>query len=325
VSHFVIVLLSAFAVAWPLAAAETNDLSAATNAPAPVVQSPEAVEQEYNRLLDADDEAAAEVDKWIQDNNAFLAQGAGVSRAALNRRIVERFEPVRKRYEEFLQRHPNHAKARVAYGSFLNDLQEEDAARQQWEKALALDPKNPAVYNNLANGFTHDGPITNAFIYYEKAITLNPLEPLYYHNLSDTVYAFRHDAQAYYGFTNDQQVYDKSLALSRQALKLDPQNFPYATDLAMNYYGIKPLRTDEALNAWTNALQLAHDEIEREGVYIHFARLKMAAGRFAEAHTHIDAVTNAMYDELKGRLVKSLEKQEAEAKAKQETEAKPKP
>ena len=49
------------------------------------------------------------------------------------------------------------------------------------------------------------------------------------------------------------------------------------------YYGIRPTRTDDALKAWTNALSIAHDEIEREGVYLHFGRLKMAAGRFAEA------------------------------------------
>ena len=33
----------------------------------------------------------------------------------------------------------------MAYGSFLNDLQDEDGAREQWEKALALNPKDPAV------------------------------------------------------------------------------------------------------------------------------------------------------------------------------------
>ena len=31
-----------------------------------------------------DDAAQAEVDKWIQDNNAFAAQGAGESKEELN-------------------------------------------------------------------------------------------------------------------------------------------------------------------------------------------------------------------------------------------------
>jgi len=37
------------------------------------------------------------------------------------------------------------------------------------------------------------------------------------------------------------------------------------------------------LAAWTNALQIAHNDVEREGVYIHLARIKMIAGRYAEA------------------------------------------
>lgn len=333
-SHNVILLpssvrrLNAATLKWSLAlavlgllalrapAADTNAVSGATNAPAATAESPEAVEREYSQLLAADDEAQGEVDKWIRDNNAFTAQGAGVSAQVLNRRILERFAPIRKSYEEFLQRHPNHVKALIAFGSFLNDLHEEDAARDKWEKALKLDPKNPAIYNNLANIFTHDGPITNAIAYYEKAIQLNPLEPLYYHNLSDTVYSFRTDAKEYYSLTNDQQVFDKSLDFFRKALKLDPENFTYASEFATDYYGIKPLRVDEALGAWTNALQLAHDDIEREGVYLHLARVNLAGGRFALAHAHLDAITNAAYADLKGRLAKNLARLEAEAQGK---------
>ena len=298
----------------PLARAQTPPVTTGTNTPAAVSQSKEAVQQAYDKLLEQDDTAQAEVDKWIRDNIAFTRQGAGLPAPELNRRILARFEPIRKGYEEFIKAHPNHVDARLAFGSFLNDLHEDDAAREQWEKALQLDPKNPAVYNNLANVYTHDGPVTNAFAYYGKAIELNPLEPLYYRNLSDAVYAFRHDSMAYYGLTNEQQVFDKALELYRKALKLDPENFPLATELAQTYYAIKPLRADEALGAWTNALALAHDELEREGVYLHLARLKMVAGRFAQAQAHLDAVTNSLCQELKRRLAKNLARREAEAK-----------
>ena len=46
----------------------------------------------------------------------------------------------------------------------------------------------------------------------------------------------------------------KALALYAQALKLSLTNFPLATDLAQSYYGIKPVRTADALRSWTNAL-----------------------------------------------------------------------
>jgi tetratricopeptide (TPR) repeat protein len=278
------------------------------------------VEQEYTKLVEDDDAAQAEVDRWIQENNAFAAKGAGAKPADLNRRIRGRFESIRKRYEDFLKQHPEHVRARVAYASFLGDIHDEAAAQEQLEKALELDTNNPAIYNNLANIYGHDGPTKKAFEYYAKAIELNPNEPVYYHNFGTTVYLFRKDAREFYGIT-EQQVFDKALELYAKALKLDPTNFPLASDVAQTYYGIKPTRTEDALRAWTNTLHIANDEIEREGVYLHFARIKLHAERFDEARAHLAAVTNDMYADLKNRLARNIEQQEKEAKAAKETNA----
>jgi tetratricopeptide (TPR) repeat protein len=175
------------------------------------------------------------------------------------------------------------------------------------------------VYNNLANLYGHIGPVKKAFEYYAKAIELNPREPVYYHNFGTTVFLFRKDAMELYGIT-EQQVYDKALELYSKALKLDPDNFPLASDVAQTYYGIKPLRLEDALKAWTNTLALAHDEVEREGVYLHFARLKLQADRFPEVHVHLAAVTNQMYAALKNRISHNLDEQERKSK---ETNAPP--
>ena len=208
---------------------------------------------------------------------AFAAQGAGVSKEELNKRIMDALRFVRKGYEDFLRRYPNCAHGYLAYGSFLNDIGDEDAATAQYEKSRKLDPKNPAAWNNLANYYGEHGPVTNAFAYYAKAIELDSNEPVYYQNFATTVYLFRKDAREFYHI-NEQQVFDKALALYQKAMQLDPNNFPLATDYAESYYGIRPLRTNDALVAWTNALKIAHNEIEREGVYVHLARIKIAAG-----------------------------------------------
>ena len=262
-------------------------------------------EQELDRLITRDDETLADVDQWIRDNNAFAAQGAGESKEALNRRIRARFDTVRKDYEDFLRRHPDSARGHLAYGSFLNDIGDEEAAGAQYEKSVQLDANDPAAWNNLANYCGEYGPVTNAFVGYTKAIALNPVEPIYYQNFATTVYLFRKDAREFYGI-NEQQVFDKALALYRQAMQRAPDNFPLATDYAQSYYGIRPLRTNDALLAWTNTLQIAHDDTEREGVYIHLARVKTSIGRFAEARAHLADVTNAAFAELKHRLEKSI-------------------
>ena len=271
------------------------------------------VEKELQKIMDDDDAAQTEVDRWIRENEEFATKGAAMPPAQMKRRIQQRFEPVRKEYEEFIERHPKNTRARVAYASFLGDTKDEESAQEQLEKALALDTNSPAIYNNLANIYGHIGPVKKAFEFYDKAIQLNPLEPVYYHNQGTTVYLFRNDAMEYYKIDLP-QVFAKAFDLYSNAMRLDPDDFPLASDVAQTYYGIQPLRTDEALQAWTNALKIAHDEVEREGVYVHFARLKLMAGRFTEAQAHLDAITNEMYAQLKTRLTRNLNEKESAAK-----------
>ncbi len=285
--------------------AVSNLVEQQTGVSVPIVNRNDPAEKELLQIMTDDDAALADVDKWIRDNDAFAAQGAGLSKADLNKKIQERFAPVKKSYEDFLKRHSDSARGHLAYGSFLNDTGDEDGSMLQNETAAALDPKNPAAWNNLANYYGEHGPITNAFVDYAKAIELNPAEPVYYQNFGTTVYMFRKDAEEFYGI-NEQQVFDKSLELYRKAMKLAPNDFVLATDYAQNYYGIKPLRTNDALVAWTNCLNIARDDNEREGVFIHLARIKLAAGRFAEAHAQLDLVTNSAFLDLKKRIERNL-------------------
>ena len=270
-----------------------------------IVNTNDPAEKELQQLMEDDDAALAEVDRWIQTNNALVAKGAGESKDALNQRIHARLGVVRTKYEDFLLRHPNSARGFLAYGTFLDDTGDEEAGKVQLENSRQIDPNNPAVWNDLANYYGENGPVTNAFAYYARAIELDSSEPVYYQNFATTVYLFRSDARNFYGI-NEQQVFDKALEFYRKAVQLDPENFNLATDYAETYYGIRPLRTNDALVAWTNALNVASTDAEREGVFIHLARIKTAAGFFAEARAQLVAVTNAMYADLKNRLEHNL-------------------
>jgi tetratricopeptide (TPR) repeat protein len=277
------------------------------------------VERAYQKLMEDDDAAQAEVDGWIQASTKAGEHWTAVDEAALRARIRQRFEPVKKAYEDFLKTHPQHARARLAYGSFLGDIGEEDAARQQWEKAREADPKNPAAWNNLANWHGHNGPVSKAFEYYVKAIDLNPVEPVYYQNLATTVFLFRKDAQEFFKLT-EPEVFARAMQLYRKALELDPQNFVLATDYAQSYYGYSPAKTgdadadrqaaqkhaEDALAAWQTALKLARDDVERQGVLLHFARIQLNAGRLKDARHSLAGVTNEMFNVVKGRLTKRL-------------------
>jgi tetratricopeptide (TPR) repeat protein len=303
-SDLLIGLLSAVLSAGPPAAAG-NPAAPAAAASVHVVNTNDPVETAYRKLLEDDDAAEKEVLKWSDDADAFARAGAGDPRVTLNARIRQRLAGIKAEYEDFILQHPNHANARLAYGSFLNDTHDEEGAVAQWDKARQLEPTNPAAWNNLANYYGHRSPVKKAFEYYGKAIELDGRESVYYHNLAVTVYLFRKDAEEYYHLT-EQQVFDKSLALYRKAIELDPDNFVLFSDYAESFYGTNPPRWKEGLAAWTEALKIAHDDVEREGVYIHLARINLKLGHFDEARRSLDVVTNAMYATLKNRITRNL-------------------
>ena len=262
------------------------------------------VEIEYLKLLAMDDAAQKEVDGWIKESIAFESAGAPADKTALSVKVSERLRPVREAYDKFLSDHPKHSEARLAYGSFLMDVHEEDAAVEQMERARRDDPKNPAAWNNLANHYGHRGPVKRAFAYYEHAMELDPNEPVYKQNFATTFYLFRKDAEAMYRI-NEQQVFDRALDLYQQAMKLDPKNLELAVDYAQTYYGIRPMRTNEALAAWSNALTLATNSVEQQGIFLHLARVELNTARWDEALVHLSSVTNTDMMELKKRLEKN--------------------
>lgn len=304
-------IISAFLAA-AMAQADTDQGSRESDVDFSVSDTNNAEQTAFEKVMRDDDAAMDEVDGWIQENNAYAAKGAGESKQELNRKIRARLDEVRQGYLAFLRQYPTNAPAYLAYGSFLNDIGDEEGASVQYEKSRQLDPKNPAAWNDLANYYGENGPITNAFAYYAKAVQLNPSEPVYYENWATTVYLYRKDAKEFYGI-DEAQVFDKALALYQKAVQLDPNNFLLMTDYAESYYGIKPLRVDDALMAWTNALKIATNDFEREGVYVHLARVKILAGRFSEAKAQLNMITNSAYDALKDRLQRSLIYHEKEA------------
>ena len=285
-----------------------------------VADAKDPIEQAYQKLMTEDDAAKAEVEGWIKARNTSGFAQTDVEQVSLNARIKRRYEPVIKGYEEFLRAHPEHANARIAYGSFLNDIGDEAAAETQWKKATEVAPKNPASWNNLANHYGHNGDVRKSFDYYAKAMELDPTEPVYVQNLATTTFLFRQDAMEHYKIT-EEQVFGRAMDLYRKALALDPENFKLAAELAQTYYGIKPPKSDntnvtraaelklgdEALAAWKAAQTLSSNDLEREGIHLHFARWQINMGRYADARKNLASVTNDIWTVTKKNLNKKLD------------------
>src|SRR6266550_7600880 len=110
---FLIGLLSAL-VATNQPVAVSNLVRRTTGVSVSIPDANDPVEKEYHKLLELDDTAQEEVDKWIRDDTAFREQGAGLGAATLRVRVEQRLKPVRDAYDDFLRRHPGHARAHLA-------------------------------------------------------------------------------------------------------------------------------------------------------------------------------------------------------------------
>jgi tetratricopeptide (TPR) repeat protein len=265
---------------------------------------------ELRKIMADDDAAQDEVENWIADAQNAEGPTAPAVRAALKLKAEDRLAGVRKRYETFLAQYPNHSRGHLAFGSFLYEQGLEQDGVKVWNRALELDPKNPAAWNNLANHFAHRGPVRKGFEYYEKAIELDAKQAQYHHSLGTVVFLFRKDAAAHFKL-DEQQVFDKALACYARAQDLDPSSFTLAADIAQTFYGITPPRNDAAIAAWERALKLAPDDVERQGVHLHFARIKVNMGHFADARAHLDKVSHPGHAVVKERIAKTLATREA--------------
>ena len=110
------------------------------------------VEKELSKLMAEDDAAEDEIDEWLKNARPAPGGDPDPAAAALQEKIKQRLEKVRRGYEDFLQRHPGNARGHIVFGSFLNDIEDEPGALAHWEKGRDLDPKNPGAPSFPLNG-----------------------------------------------------------------------------------------------------------------------------------------------------------------------------
>ncbi|WCJ59314.1 tetratricopeptide repeat protein [Fontisphaera persica] len=289
-------------------------LLAGATLPAPEAAAPaRTAEEELEAIVQLDDLVHEEIEQWLSEGETNRVDVA--SRAALNLKIKQRREMVQAAYEKFVQRHPENARARLLWGSFLRECGRDKEAVAQWEEARRLAPTNAAAWNNLGNYYAEEGPATNAFTHYARAMELAPKEPLYAQQMARCLLVHEEEAAAWYGVGRE-EVIRKAQEHLRRACGLAPTNFALATELAQTYYLLKvPLTgdrrkdwqaaqqlTDEALAAWEAAGKLAGTEVERQGVLVHRARILISAERWAEARRTLEQIKEPSLAGLKVEL-----------------------
>lgn len=281
----------------------------------------ESPDVQLKNILMADNAAITEIASWIEKNKMALRISTS-EREHLNSRIRKRLQDIRQMYMSFLKDHPNHTKARVAYGSFLTHIDDRQGALGQWNKALADAPSNAAALNNIA---THIGTIAiknnirtripEAFQSLEKAIALAPNEALYRHNLATTLSLFRLDAMRHYKISVA-EVTKRALAELEKAMELAPDDFEIAADRAETYLDLKPLPRQPALQAWEEARKRAGHRNQVDWINLQTAIVHLETNHLDAAEKNLSDVSKGSFQKLVHDLKTALLRKRKEKKAK---------
>ena len=282
------------------------------------VESPDV---QLKNILNADNAAITEIAGWIEKHKMALRSSTS-EREHLTSRIRKRLQDIRQMYMSFLKDHPNHTKARVAYGSFLTHIDDRQGALGQWKKALADAPSNAAALNNIA---THIGTIAiqnnirtripEAFQSLEKAIALAPKEALYRHNFATTLSLFRLDAMRHYKISA-REVTKRALTELERAMELATDDFEIAADRAETFLDIKPLPRQRALQAWKEARKRAKDRNQGDWVNLQVAIVHLKTNHLDAAEKNLNLVSKGSFQKLVRDLQTGLERKRKGEKAK---------
>lgn len=185
-------------------------------------------------------------------------------------------------YKSAIQRDPGYASAwaglaeahhRLSDNGYLPMDEGYRMARQEVERALALDKNSVLAYSEMAwLKRSHDWDLAGANAAYEQALALDP------RNISAL------NGAAVLAFNLGQ--YDRAVELDSRAISLDPLNVPTYSNLGLHLYYAG--RFDEAIVALKKGMELNPD----------FPVLHMILGRVYLAQSQMPQALNAMEHEV---------------------------
>ena len=271
----------------------------------------ETPDDRLKKILIADNTAITEIAGWIEKNKSTLRTSAS-ERDRLAFRIQDRLTKIRARYEGFLKDHPKHVKARVAFGSFLTHIHDQQAAINQWKTALESDPGNAAALNNIG---THLGMVAlqsglqtripEALDALKQAIQIAPHEALYRHNYATTLCNFKLTASRHLKL-NPHAVTKLALNHLKTGMELDAKNFEIAADRAETFLDLTPLPREAALNAWRQARKRAKTAVQRDWVNLQESIVHLETGDFDSAEKTLALISEGNHVALVSRLRKAM-------------------
>ena len=199
------------------------------------------------------------------------------------------------RYEDYIEKHPDSARAYNDLGDILYDYAGQfHEAVKKWQKAVEVAPDFAEAHNSLAVHYDHyDGDPIRGIEEVKKAIQLDPDVADYHFNLATFYFAGRFEVQKKYGWDLP-KIYEACLREYEEAVTLDPENFDFAADYARTYYFAKYFQVetdyDAAIAAWKYCLGLDIGDYQKSYVLLYMAYISEECGRPDQVRKYAEAI-----------------------------------
>lgn len=220
-------------------------------------------------------------------------------------RLRFRMQEVTQRYEAILAANPYAVEPLLLYGKLLRRIGERQYAQEIFLRANALDSNLPVVKQQLGNFYMEEGYHAPALLCYNAAIELDPTVARYHWSLAECLYHYGERFLADGAFERA-ALEQTMLDAYARAAQLDPANRDFAFRWAEAYYDLATPRWEEALAAWEQVAAGATDNLERDAITLHRARIHYESGHPAEARQLAQTITTeALFytrDQLLARL-----------------------
>lgn len=253
--------------------------------------------------------AVAKLQELVNTQRELLARAAEAE-------VREEVEALRPRlqslvfdYEQFLRENPKLPEGYISYSMLLGNplLDERDRAKALLLKANSLDANSAIVKNQLGKYLAEDGKPLDAVNYFLAAVELKPEEPLYHFQLGQLLGAARDDFLKS-GEWTVAQIDRAMMEAFAEAVRLAPDNLPYAYRQAEAYYDLQTPPWEEALAKWDELVGRVETEIERQMMGLHRVNIMLYQGKLDEAEAMLIAGVAEPLAGQKQRLIERLER-----------------